>query len=281
MQARSARSFCFSLGGVPVTGVSLAVALPPEEAPVDGLGLRLDAVHEVVAICQQDLDSSGEHAKREQVVAPQTVFDQAELLRHRLRAAAVEAAELLAQVRDLEQRPGVVRIPISPVTVTVAVATAASSLHAAVHAMNPAASGLCRGEQLAATVDASLCASRRFLGALLDAARLLRITQPGMDHPPPTGGHRPYLRLVSDPDRPADEPRGTMKIHRRTSVGAQAPRAALETQRAARLQDTLRADELAHVQRLQDAQLRQEQADLAKEGVDRERRDAPRTLNGP
>lgn len=130
----------------------------------------------------------------------QVVLDQAGLLRHQLRDAASDAAQLLAQVRDLEQRPGEVRIATSPVTL--AVATAASSLHATVHAMSPASSGLCRGEQFAATVDSSLGASRRFLrvacSALLDAARLLRITRPGAGGPAPTGDHRPHLRLVTD-----------------------------------------------------------------------------------
>lgn len=116
------------------------------------------------------LNGLGGHALRERVAA-QVVFHRAELLRHRLRGAAADAAQLRFQVRDLEQDPGVVGIATSPVTLVVA--TAASSLHAAVHAMSPASSGLCRGEQFATTVDISVCASRRFMrvarGALLDA----------------------------------------------------------------------------------------------------------------
>src|SRR5690606_22319521 len=51
-------------------------------------------------------------------------------------------------------RPGDVQIATSPMTL--AVATAASALHATVHVMSPVSSGRCRGEQLAATVDTSL-----------------------------------------------------------------------------------------------------------------------------
>ncbi|OLT21270.1 hypothetical protein BJF81_15495 [Ornithinimicrobium sp. CNJ-824] len=152
-----------------------------------------------MSTCQDELERWGAHAVREQVSA-QVVLDQAGLLRHQVRVAASDAALLLARVRDLEQRPGVVRIAIPPVTL--AVATAASSLHAAVHAMSPASSGLCRDEQFAATVNTSLGASQRFLrvacSALLDGTRLLRITLPGAGGPAPTGDRRPHLRLVTD-----------------------------------------------------------------------------------
>lgn len=181
-----------------MTGVPLATT-PVEPPPADVLVARLGALQVVVSTCQDELERWGAHAVREQVAA-QVVFDQAELLRHQLRGAAAYAAHLRAQVRDLERRPGVARIATSPVTL--AVATAASSLQAAVHAMSPASSGLCRGEQFAATVETSLGASRRFLrvacSALLDAARLLRITRPGLGGPAPTGDHRPLLRLVTD-----------------------------------------------------------------------------------
>lgn len=181
-----------------MTGVLLATS-PIAVSPADGLLARLDALQVVVSTCQDELERWGAHAVREQGSA-QLVLDQAGLLRHQLRDAASDAAQLLAQVRDLEQRPGVVRIATSPVTL--AVATAASSLHATVHAMSPASSGLCRGEQFAATVDTSLGASRRFLrvacSALLDGTRLLRTTQEGEGGPAPTGDHRPHLCLVTN-----------------------------------------------------------------------------------
>lgn len=181
-----------------MTGMTL-VATPIERSPADGLVARLDALHVAVSTCQDELERWGAYALLEQVAA-QVVFDHAELLRHQLRGAAADAAYLRVQVRDLEERPGVVRIAVS--SVTLAVATAASSLHAAVHAIGPASSGLCRGEQVAATVDASLGASRRFLhvacSALLDAARLSRITGPGAGDPGSIGDHRPHLRLVTD-----------------------------------------------------------------------------------
>lgn len=183
-----------------MTGVPLA-ATPAEPPPADVLVARLDALHAVVATCLDELERWGVHALREQVAA-QVVLDQAELLRHQLRGAAADAAQLRVQVHDLEQRPGLVRIAISPVRL--AVATAASSLHAAVHAMSPASSGLCRDEQFAATVDTSLGASSRFLrvacSALLDATRLMRTTRPGAGEADPPGDHRPLLRLVSDTD---------------------------------------------------------------------------------
>ena len=181
-----------------MTGVPLSTTLV-EPPPADVLVARLDALHVAVSMCQDELERWGAHALREQVAA-QVVLDQAELLRHQLRGAAADAAQLRGQVRDLERCPGVARIATSPVTL--AVATAASSLHAAVHAMSPASSGLCRSEQFAAMVDTSLGASRRFLrvacSALLDAARLLRITRPGPSESAPTGDHRPLLRLVTD-----------------------------------------------------------------------------------
>ncbi|WP_299450985.1 hypothetical protein [uncultured Serinicoccus sp.] len=185
-----------------MTGMPL-VASPIAGSPPDGLVERLEerlnGLHVAVSTCQDELERWGAHAVREQVAA-QVVVDQAGLLRHQVRDAASDAAWLLARVRNLERRPGVARIAISPVTL--AVATAASSLHATVHAMSPASSGLCRGEQFMATVDTSLGASRRFLrvacSALLDATRLLRTTQPGEGGPASTGDHRPHLRLVPD-----------------------------------------------------------------------------------
>lgn len=184
-----------------MTGMPL-VASPIAGSPdglVERLVERLVGLHIAVSAYQDELETWGAHAVREQVAA-QVVLDQAGLVRHQLRDAASDAAQMLAQVRDLERRPGVVRIAISPVTL--AVATAASSLHATVHAMSPASSGLCRGEQFMATVDTSLGASRRFLrvacSALLDATRLLRTTQPGEGGPASTGDHRPHLRLVPD-----------------------------------------------------------------------------------
>lgn len=86
-------------------------------------------------------------------MAPQTVLDKAELLREQLRVAAVEAAQIRVQVGGLEQHPGVVRVATSPAAL--AVAAAASSLHAAVHAMSLVAAELCGGDRLAATVDTS------------------------------------------------------------------------------------------------------------------------------
>lgn len=72
-----------------------------------------------------------------------------------------------------------------------------------------------------------------------------------------------------------------MKIPSPDHRGAQAARAALEAQRASRLQDAMRADAPANVQRLQGAQLRQEQEDLARQSTDRERCDGAQTFSGP
>lgn len=72
-----------------------------------------------------------------------------------------------------------------------------------------------------------------------------------------------------------------MKVPPSDNRGAQAARAVLMAQPAARLQDAPRAEELANAQRLQEVQLRQEQEDLARDDADRERRDAPRTFSGP
>lgn len=119
----------------------------------------------------------GELAGQGDAVVSRVVIDQAEDRRRRFADAAGQVARLLVQVRELEQAPAVVRIAASPATL--AVAAVASSLRAAAYAMSPVASGLCRDEHLAGTVDASLRASRRFLrvaiSALGDAAGLLGV----------------------------------------------------------------------------------------------------------
>lgn len=180
-----------------MTGVP-RVAIAVEPPPAGAVLSRLEAVQVVVATCQDELERWGSRALREQVAA-EVVLDQAGLLRHQLRGAASDAAQLRVQVRDLERHPGVVWIAASPVTL--AVAAAATSLHAAAHALGPV-SGACRGEQSVVAVGTSLGASRRFLriacSALLDAARLLRVTQQVAGGPVVAGDCRPHLRLVSD-----------------------------------------------------------------------------------
>lgn len=63
---------------------------------------------------------------------------------------------------------------------------------------------------------------------------------------------------------------------------ARAARAALEAQRAARVQDVVRAEELENSRRLAEAQARQEQEELVRQSADRERLAAGNTtLSGP
>ncbi len=180
-----------------MTGAPVGAAAPPfYEAPQDHFGCHLDALHRVLSAGQRELDVWGELAGQDDAVVSRVLIDQAEDLRRRFADCAGQVARLLVQVRELEQAPAVVRIAASPVTL--AVAAVASSLHAAAHAMSPVASGLCRDEHLAATVDASLRASRRFLrvaiSALGDAAGLLGVG-PGSTRSTgrrPATGDRPH-----------------------------------------------------------------------------------------
>lgn len=72
-----------------------------------------------------------------------------------------------------------------------------------------------------------------------------------------------------------------MRVPPTENRGAQAARAAQEAQWAARAQEVRRFEELAHAGRLQVAQLRQEQEDLARGSVDLERRESSRPFSGP
>lgn len=61
-----------------------------------------------------------------------------------------------------------------------------------------------------------------------------------------------------------------------------AARAALEAQRAARVHEVVRAEELENTRRLQEAQAHQDRVELANGSADRARRDAPNlTGSGP
>lgn len=178
-----------------------------ETSPVVDLSSRLAEVHETVSTCLEDLDAWGEHAR--QVLTPWVTLARADKLRHQMRASVWQAAQLRAEVRDLEQRPGVPRIAIPPVTL--AVATASSSLHAALHALSPAASALSRGDQLQVTVQTSLTAALRFLrvtrSALSDAVRLLHLTEPASEDDPGATKSRPHLSLVPGSDITCKEER--------------------------------------------------------------------------
>lgn len=136
------------------------------------------------------------------MLTPQVTLARADKLRHQMRASVWQAAQLRAEVRDVEQRPDVPRIAIPPVTV--AVATASSSRHAALHAMSPAASALSRGDQLQVTVQTSLTTSLRFLrvtrSALSDAVRLLHLTETASEDYPGATESRPHLCLVLGSD---------------------------------------------------------------------------------
>lgn len=166
-------------------------APPTGAAPAAVLSARLDELHRSVSNCLDALESWGAQARHDSALE---VHAKAETLRRQLRPAIREAAALKVEVRALEHHPGVPRFTTSPVTL--AVVTAASSLHAAMHAMSPAAAGLCLNQQVPATVETSLTATRRFLrvagSALLDAVRLLHLTVPEPTHLEPG----PHLSVV-------------------------------------------------------------------------------------
>lgn len=172
----------------------LPLPVPPAgAAPAAVLCARLDELHRSVSSCLDAVESWGAQAHHHP--APE-VHARAETLRRHLRPAIREAAALRAEVRALEHHPGVPRLRTSPVTL--AVVTAASSLHAAMHAMSPATAGLGPTEHMPATVETSLTATRRFLraasSALLDAVRLLHLTHPERTYLEP----RPHLSVVPD-----------------------------------------------------------------------------------
>ncbi|MFB9733466.1 hypothetical protein [Ornithinimicrobium kibberense] len=128
------------------------------------------------------------------------LIDQAEDLRRRLRETGADARQL----GDAARPPGPGGpdhgvVPLSPCVG--ALVSAATSLHAASHAMGPAASALCRQDQLTPTLRTSGMVARRFLAtaadAIGDAARMIS-DQPAHDIGQEDG--TPRLRLVPTAD---------------------------------------------------------------------------------
>ena len=128
------------------------------------------------------------------------LIDQAEDLRRRLRETGADARQL----GDAARPPGPGGpdhgvLPLSPCVGLLV--SAATSLHAASHAMSPAASALCRQDQLTTTLRTSGMIARRFLAtaadATQDAARTIT------DHPAHDVGQEDgtlRLRLVPTAD---------------------------------------------------------------------------------
>ena len=128
------------------------------------------------------------------------LIDQAEDLRRRLRETGADARQLGDAARPpVPGGPDHGVVPLSPCVG--ALVSAATSLHAASHALGPAASALCRQDQLTTTLRTSGMVARRFLAtaadATQDAARMIT------DHQTNDVGQEegtPRLRLVHATD---------------------------------------------------------------------------------